>query len=219
MSILHRLAAAGTALSAAAVLLAAPAVGDPPGEVDESLLVPTTLDSSFAFTCRERPTGPVCTGDRHIDTGWAPLDLPCHVPLHGRYVSDRYTTRYYDQDYLGYYRTFRTDDVDQLSTSPGGPATGTIESRTRFAETYAVPGDDSTFTIVTTGTIWDIRTLGRPSIFRAVGTLVEPPGEAGTFTGQVFRDGVPTRYEDAPLDVVLPEQDFFDFVCRAATGT
>jgi hypothetical protein len=29
---------------------------------------------------------------------------------------------------------------------------------------------------------------------------------------------VSTRYEDAPLDVVLPEEDFFDYVCRAATG-
>ena len=47
---------------------------DPPEEIDQSSLVPTTLDSSFApFTCRARPTGPVCTGERHLDTGWLPV--------------------------------------------------------------------------------------------------------------------------------------------------
>ena len=38
---------------AAPLLLTAPALADPPAEVDQSLLVPTTLDSSFApFDCR-----------------------------------------------------------------------------------------------------------------------------------------------------------------------
>ena len=218
MSVPHRLAAAGALLAAAGLLLATPALADPPAEVDEALLVPTTLDSSFDFTCRVRPTGPVCTGDRHIDTGWGPSDLPCHVPLHGRYVSDRTTTRYYDRDYLGYYRTFRTDDVDQLSTTPGGPTSGTIETRVRFVEPFGVRGDDTTVTVITSGTIWDIRTVGRPSIFRAVGTVVEPPGATATFTGRVLRDGVPERYTDAPLDTVLPEEEFLDHACRAATG-
>ena len=38
---------------AAPLLLTGPAVADPPAEIDQSLLVPTTLDSSFApFDCR-----------------------------------------------------------------------------------------------------------------------------------------------------------------------
>ena len=42
------------ALTAPLVLMA-PAVADPPVEIDQSLLVPTTLDSSFApFDCQQR---------------------------------------------------------------------------------------------------------------------------------------------------------------------
>jgi hypothetical protein len=64
--------------------------------------VPTTLDSSFAppFTCKLKSTGPVCTGERHIDEDRAPLDFPCTVPVNGRRVEDRYTTRYRNHDYL-----------------------------------------------------------------------------------------------------------------------
>jgi hypothetical protein len=195
------------------------AVADPPEEVDQSLLVPTTLNSSFApFTCKLKLTGPVCTGERHIDTGWEPLDFPCHVPLFGRTVSYRHQTRYYSHDYLQYDARFRQKDIDYVSTSPEGPATATITAHSRFFEPFAVPGDFSTATIITIGTPWDIRPVTGPAVFRAVGTTVEPPGEIGTFAGQVTRDGVSTRYEDAPLDVVLPEEDFFDNVCRAATG-
>lgn len=217
---MNRLSACALTLAAGiACTVPAGARAAPPAAVDESRLVPTTLDSAFEFECRERSSGPVCTGGLAFDTGWAPSDLPCDQPVHGRFVLDRHTTRYYDTDYLGYYRTFRTTDVDMLSTSPDGPATGLIETRVRFVEPFAVRGDDSTVTVISSGTLWDIRSVGRPSIFRAVGTLVEPPGEVGTFTGQVFRDGVPTRYEDASLDLVLPEAAFLDYACRAATGS
>ena len=81
-----------------------------------------------------------------------------------------------------------------------------------------MPGDDSTRTIVTSGTIWDVRGAGGASLLRTVGTLVEPPGEVGTFTGHVTRDGVTTRYEDAPLDEASPEGELFATVCRAAAG-
>ncbi len=191
----------------------------PPEEVDQSLLVPTTLDSSFApFTCRVRASGPVCTGERHIREDWAPWDFPCHVQLYGRSVRDAWSTRYYDDDYLNYDRFVRQRDTDYLSTSPQGPATATIVNNVRFREPFAVPGDDSTFTVITQGIPWEIGPVGGPAILSVVGTLVEPPGEVGTFTGHKTYDGVTTSYVDAPLDEALPEDEFLDAVCRAATG-
>jgi len=201
------------------LLVTVPAVADPPTEVDQSLLVPATLDSSFApFDCRMKSTGPVCTGERHIATDWEPLDFPCDVPVYVRTVSDRYTTRYYNRDYLNYDRHFRTNDIDYLSTSPTGPATATISANTRFDEPFAVPGDDSTFTVISHGVPWDIRSTTGRAVFRAVGSLVEPPGQLRTFTGHTTVDGVTTRYHDAPLSQVLPDDAFVDYVCRAATG-
>jgi hypothetical protein len=192
---------------------------DPPDEVDQSLLVPTTLDSSFApFTCRVRRTGPVCTGERYVDTGWEAVDFPCDVQLHNRFVSYRHQTRYYDHDHLNYDRTFRSRDTDYFSTSAGGPVTATIATNVRFTEPFAVPGDDSTITIITTGRIWDIRPVDGPALVTVVGTVVEPPGGTATFTGHATRDGVTTRFEDAALDDVLSEEEFFDAVCRAASG-
>jgi hypothetical protein len=216
---MNRLSACALAL-AAGIACAVPvgAHADPPAEIDQSLLVPSTLDSAFApFTCRLRPTGPVCTGERHLDTGWQPVDWPCDVQLHNRYVSDRWSTRYYDHDYLNYDRRVRMDDVDYFSTTPGGPATATLKAHVRFFEPFAVPGDVSTFTVITTGTIYDIRRVGGPSLFRMVGTLVEPPGEVGTFSGHVTSGGITTTHADEPFDVVLPEEAFLDYVCRAAT--
>ncbi|MET0526109.1 MAG: hypothetical protein ABWZ91_14990 [Nocardioides sp.] len=205
---------------AAPLLLAAPALADPPAEIDQSLLVPSTLDSSFApFDCRMKPTGPVCTGERHIATDWEPIDLPCDVPVYGRTISDRYSTRYYDHDYLNYDRRVRLKDIDYLSTSPSGPATATITAKTRFKEPFAVPGDEASRTIITRGVPWDIRPRTGRAIFRAVGTLVEPPGEVGTFTGHTTVGGVTTTYDNAPLSQVLPDDAFVDYVCRAATGS
>jgi len=204
---------------AAPLLLTGPAGADPPAEIDQSLLVPSTLDSSFApFDCRMRPTGPVCTGERHIATDWGLFDFPCDVPVYVRTVSDRYTTRYYDLDYLNYDRRFRLNDIDYLSTSPTGPATATISANTRFDEPFAVPGDDVTRTIITHGVPWDIRSSNGRAIFRAVGTLVEPPGEVRTFTGHTTVDGVTTTYHDTQLSQVLPDDAFVDYVCRAVTG-
>jgi hypothetical protein len=214
------LAAALCALGLAIPLhLTGPAQADPPDEVDQSLLVPTTLDSSFApFTCKLRVTGPVCTGERHIVDDWAPADFPCTVPIYGSRVEDRHQTRYYNHDYLNYDRHFRTKDVDYLSTLPDGPATGRISGNVRFDEPFAVPGDDTTLTIITDGVIWDIRSVNGPAVFRAVGTLVEPPGELGTFTGHVTVEGVTTWYDDAPLDAFITDEKFVEWVCRAATS-
>ena len=218
MTISKRVLAIATLILAAAVT--APVHAQPPDEVDQTLLVPTTLDSSFApFICKAKRTGPVCKGERHLVTDWALTDWPCGPPVYGAYTEDRWTTRYYNTDYLNYDRLFRTHNVDYLSTSATGPATATIRTDARFREPFEVPGDDSTFTIITTGTIWDIRSVGSDPIFRVVGTLVEPPDAAPTFTGLVSVDGVTTSYEDAPLDSFLSDDAFVGYVCRAATGT
>ena len=140
------------------------------------------------------------------------------MPVYVRIVSDRYSTRYYNHDYLNYDRRFRLNDIDYLSTSPTGPATATISANTRFEEPFAVPGDASTRTIITNGVPWDIRSATGRAIFRAVGTLVEPPGGLD-FTGHTTVDGVTTTYHDAPLSQVLPDDAFVDYVCRAVTGT
>jgi len=213
----HVLAIATLVLAAA---VAAPVHAQPPDEVDQTLLVPTTLDSSFApFICKAKRTGPVCKGERHIVTDWALADWPCGLPVYGAYREDRWTTRFYNTDYLNYDRMFRTHNIDYLSTAGTGPATATIRTDARFREPFEVPGDDSTFTIITTGTILDIRSVGRDPVFRAVGTLVEPPDAAPTFTGRVTVDGVRTSYDDASLDAFLSDDAFVDFLCRAVTGT
>ena len=209
-----------TAVLILATTVAAPAQAKSPDEVDQTLLVPTTLDSSFApFVCKAKRTGPVCKGERHIVADWAPADWPCGPPVYGAYREDRWTTRYYNTDYLNYDRQFRTHNVDYLSTSDAGPATATIQTDARFREPFEVPGDDSTFTIITTGTILDIRSVGRDPIFRAVGTLVEPPDAAPTFTGHVTVDGVSTSYNDAPLDSFLSDDALVRYLCRAVTVT
>src|SRR6478735_1372447 len=99
MTILRR--TAGAAILILAIGVMAPVHADAPDEVDQSLLVPTTLDSSFApFVCKARRTGPVCTGERHLIDDWAPADWPCEVPVFGARTEDRWQTRYYNQDYL-----------------------------------------------------------------------------------------------------------------------
>ncbi len=184
------------------------------------MLVPRTLNSSFApFVCKAKTTGPVCTGERHLVDDWAPAEWPCDAPVYGARTEDRWTTRYYNADYLNYDRWFRSHDVDYLSTSAAGPATATISANVRFREPFAVPGDDSTFTVITTGTIWDVRSVGEAPIFRAVGTLIEPPTAAPTFTGQVSVDGVTTSYDDAPLEAFFTDEAFVGWVCQAVTGS
>lgn len=185
-------------------------------DVDQAWLVPTTLNSSFApFICKAKRTGPVCTGERHLVEDWAPADWPCGVPVYGARTEDRWTIRSYNADYLNYDRWFRSHDIDYLSTSTTGPATATIKAHTLFREPFAVPGDDTTITVITSGTLWDVRSVGRAPIFRVVGTLVEPPDAGPTFTGHVTVDGVTTSYDNAPLNAFLTDDAFVGWVCRA----
>ena len=196
-----------------------PAQATAPPPVDESRLVPS-LSSGFApWTCHTKPDGPVCRGERHVSGAWGLFDLPCgEQQLWARTESDRYQTRYYNEDYLDSHREFRTNDIDFLSTSPTGPAVATISTNVRFHEWFAVPGDDRTRTIITQGLLWDIRSAQGSAVWRAVGTLVEPPDAVGTFSGHVTAGSSTTQYEDAPLGVVLSDETFVGAVCWATTG-
>ena len=191
-----------------------------PNTVDESRLQPRLSPTFVPWDCKLKATGPVCKGERHLRIPWGPNDeFPCSVPLWGSRREDRYQIRYYNQDYLNVDRRFRTNDTDFLSTSPTGPATATIDTHARFTEPFAVPGDDASITVITTGTILDVRPATGPSLLRIVGTLVEPPDAPATFTGHATVDGVTTRYVDAPIDRFFTFEVFADAVCRAATGS
>ncbi len=191
-----------------------------PSTVDESRLQPS-LSSGFApWDCKLKTAGPVCTGELHRELDFGLIeDFGCSVPLRNTATFDRYQTRYYDQDYRNVDRSFRTKDTDFLSLSPTGPVTATIGTHVRFTEPFAVPGDDSTRTIISSGTVLEVRPVTGPALFRIVGTLIEPPDAPATFSGNITVDGVTTRYADVPYDSVFTFELFADAVCRAATGS
>jgi len=187
--------------------------------VDESRLVPALSPSFAPWTCQMKLGGPVCKGARHVSSDWGPFDFGCgDTQLWVRGTSDRYQTRFYNKDYLDFYRKFRTDDVDYLGTSPIGPAKATISTKVRFWETFAVPGDDRTRTVTTQGLLWYIRSTHAGAVWRAVGTLVEPPDAVGTFSGYVTTAGRTTRFVNTPLPEVLSDDTFVAEVCAAMSG-
>jgi hypothetical protein len=182
-------------------------------EIDESRLVPALAPGWGEWRCNLRATGPVCSGERHQRTGWVEADLPCDVPLYSRYTSDRYQTRYYGHDYRNYFRTFRTTDLDEMSTSPEGAVTATIRSRSRFFETFDVPGDHATMTITSIGTLWEVRRVHGAPVLRVVGTAVEPYNGPATFSGLITTEHGTEHYENVSLDV--PIELFFVAACDA----
>ena len=200
-------------------LVPAASAAPPPGPVDESLLVPALNPDFGPWTCTAKQTGPVCTGEWDAVHEWQPFDFSCDVPVYASSHVQRRSTRYYDWEHLNYDRYVHQNDRDELSTSPTGPATATITAKSRFREPFAVPGDPSTITVITEGVPLDIRPVQGASVLRMVGTLVEPPGEVGTFTGHVTDHGVTTRYENAPLPEVISDEAFVSAVCEAVRGT
>ena len=207
-----------TLLTGLVALLAPLALAGPTaaasGDVDESRLVPSLSESFAPWTCKLKVTGPVCDGERHILTGWGPIDeLDCGVPLYGSRTEHRYSTRFYDHNYLNYDRKVRTNDTDEFSSSPSGPAAVTIATNTRFSELFDVPGDDGTRDIITDGVIWDVQGANGRPILLVVGTLIEPHDGPATFSGHATQEGVTTRYVDAPLDDVLDEEWFWSQIC------
>ena len=184
------------------------------GDVDESRLVPSLNESFAPWTCKLKVTGPVCDGERHIVTGWGPVnELDCGVPLFNNRTEHRYGTRFYDHNYLNYDRKVRTNDADEFSSSPNGPAAVTIRTNVRFTEPFDVPGDAATRDIITDGVIWDVQGANGRPVFLVVGTLVEPYDGPATFSGHATKEGVTTRYEEAPLEDVLDEEWFWSQIC------
>ncbi len=186
--------------------------------VDEDALVPALSPGFAPWTCRVSRTGPVCRGELHLELDWVPADLPCDVPVWNRQLVDRTQTRYHDDEGLNWFRTFRTTNRDEFSTSPVGPATGSVVTRSRFVETFDVPGDDRTITVTSEGVLWDVRPATGRSLFRVVGTLIEPYDAPPTFSGRVMLHGVTSRHHDVPLSTVLDDERFGALLCEAATG-
>jgi hypothetical protein len=78
--------------------------------VDVSLLVPLLSPTFTNWTCVPTGTGPVCRGERHIETGWEPTaEFPCAQPVYHQSTDFRRQTRYYDEDYLNFSRLFHLD--------------------------------------------------------------------------------------------------------------
>jgi hypothetical protein len=203
-----------------AVLIPAGGAQAAPKAVDESRLQPALSPTFVPWDCKLKSTGPVCTGERHLRLPREQVtDFACTVPLWNSRTEDRYQIRYYNEDYLNFDRRFRTKDTDFFSTSLTGPDTATIDTHVRFTEPYAVPGDDSTRTIISSGTILEIRGATGRALLRVVGTLVEAPDAPATFSGHVTVDGVTTRYVDGAYDSIVPFELFADAVCQAATGS
>jgi hypothetical protein len=200
------------------IVTAAAANGSQHREVDESQLVPALSPTFEPWDCKLKKDGPVCTGERHLDSGWEPLDIPCETPLWIRSIEHRYQARFYDHDHLNYHRKSRTNDIEYLNTAPTGSPTASLRTNARWTQTFDVRGDDQTMTQVTNGVHWDLRSAQGHALFRVAGTLVEPYDGPATFSGMVTVAGVPTRYEDEPLDEILDEEEFLANLCSAAAA-
>lgn len=218
--------AAGLIAVTTGLALGGPALADPAGgglgvqEIDQSQLVPSPLDSSYApFTCRMAPTGPVCTGENEWEEDWVQVDdFGCQAPIFNQFVGQGHSTRYYNHDGMLYLRKHRAHQTDYNAPDASLVPTSTISTNVRWTAEFDTPGDDGTFTFVSMGTLWDIRPIGGQPILRITGTLVEPHDGPATFTGHRMLDGVSTHYADAPLEDVLPDDVFLSAVCRATFG-
>ncbi|WP_062385511.1 hypothetical protein [Demequina iriomotensis] len=196
--------------------LASPSAAKP-DEVDESTLVPALSGSFVPWACHLTSSGPVCKGERHLHGDWTLDDEPgCDVPVYNRRTEDRYQTRYYGLDNLEYHRRFRTNDVDEYSTSSTGPGGVSIRTNVRWTEEFTVPGDDSTLSYVADGVHWKIQGATGAPVYMVVGRMVTPYGGDTTFTGHVTQDGVTTRYVDAAFDDFFDEDWFFSTICELA---
>lgn len=81
-----------------------------------------------------------------------------------------------------------------------------------------MPGDDTTFAVISSGTVLEVRPVTGPALLRIVGTLVEPPDAPATFSGNITIDGATTRHADVLYDSVFTFELSADGVCARPPG-
>jgi hypothetical protein len=210
--------AAGLLIAAAGPAAAgtASAVRAGPGEVDTGALVPE-LFPGYDWDCKLVAGAPLCRGKMHHDPSPGVVDDFCQSPVVWTVEGVRTSTRHYGEDYVLQWRTGRVREVERQSR-PDGSAYVDYRVNTHYTTTYDVPGDFSTGTQVTKGSLWDFRTNDGRIIYRTVGTLTEPHDGEATFTGSVNREGTITRVVDAPLSEVIDEEWLFGKLCAVTDG-
>ena len=150
----------------------------PDHDVDVSRLVPLLSPTFTNWRCVATGQGPVCSGDRLLESGWLPSDFPCSLPVYTRFRQYRTQTRYYDEDYLNFFRRFHQDAPEYFSLSPtGNGQVVVIDTHSNWTETYVVPGDDQTRTIETFGLLFKLKDIHGGVLRQWSGQITEPPGE------------------------------------------
>jgi hypothetical protein len=144
--------------------------------VEVSRLVPLLSPTFTNWSCVLTGNGPVCRGERLIDTGWELSDFPCASPVYHHFIDFRRQTRYHDEDYLNFFRRFRLDQAEYFSLSPTGEHPLVIRAQVNFTETYVVPGDDQTRTIKGNGLLFQLKDTRGGVILQWTGATLERPG-------------------------------------------
>ena len=147
-------------------------------DVDVSRLVPLLSPTFTNWRCIARGNGPVCSGDRLLESGWVPSDFPCALPVYTRFRQYRTQTRYYDEDYLNFFRRFHQDAPEYFSLSPTGEGpVVVVEAHSNWTEKYVVPGDDQTRTIEGVGMFFKLKDTNGGVLRQWSGHTLEAPGE------------------------------------------
>ncbi len=147
-------------------------------DVDLSRLVPLLSPTFTHWRCVATGHGPVCSGDRLLESGWAPSDFPCALPVYARFREYRTQTRYHDENYLNYFRRFHQDQAEYFSLSPTGDGPVVlVDGHNNWTETYVVPGDDETRTIESSGLLFKLKDIHGGVLRQWAGQIVEAPGE------------------------------------------
>ena len=153
-------------------------------EVDLSRLVPLLSPTFTDWSCVATGTGPVCRGERLIATAWEPTDeIPCARPVYHQLTDFRRQTRYYDENYLNFFRRFHLVQTEYWSLSPTGENAVVISSNVTFTETYVVAGDDATRTIKSNGVLFQLKDTRGGVILQWSGATLEPPGDLEVIGG------------------------------------
>lgn len=147
-------------------------------DVDVSLLVPLLSPTFTNWKCVSTGTGPVCSGDRLIESDWEPTDLPCSQVVYSRLRQYRTQTRYYDQNNLNYSRRFHQDAPEYFSLSPTGEgAVVVVDAHSNWTETFGIRGDGSTITIDGFGMLFKLKDTRGGVLRQWAGHTLEAPGE------------------------------------------